>query len=279
MNESPPKKKQRLSFSLKGHSKPDPARNTRRSPRKVASPKSPNTVNGTTKGKSRFLVTSAEDLDRASKKAIPRNTTTAVNWAFRIFQNWVTHSQGNDDCLDSVEDLWSRDDPTKVSKMLSQFCLEVKQRNGKPYTCKLLLQILVNLQKYARSINQECFYFMNTKDHCFSQVHTVLDNLACKLNEEGIEAKKNQACVVSVAEEAELWRTGTMGSDTPLGLQNAVFYYCGTSLLVEHDSIVSINNPSVPINNPSDTEMTGMMKKFNFQAVHGCTFNFNFSTK
>ena len=42
----------------------------------------------------------------ASKKAVPKNTTTAVNWAFRVFLDWVHHSKEVEGCSYTVQDLW-----------------------------------------------------------------------------------------------------------------------------------------------------------------------------
>ena len=58
-NNSPCKKKKRLSLSL-------------------------------SKNRERFLVCTAEDVEAASKKKVPKNTLTAVNWAFQVFEDWVT---------------------------------------------------------------------------------------------------------------------------------------------------------------------------------------------
>ena len=178
----------------------------------------------------RFTVCSSEDLQRASKKAVPKNTTVAINWAFRLFEDWVSHSNELEGHCYSVEDLLSHDDSAKVSEILSLFCLDIKQQNGKPYTPKSVLQILVNLQNYAREKDKECFHFMNPKDERFTQIHTVLDNLSHKLHKQGVGANKIQARVVTVSEEEQLWQSGVMGSDTPHTLQNSVFYLCGIYL-------------------------------------------------
>ena len=89
------------------------------------------------------------------------------------------------------------------------------------------MQILVNLQNYAREKDKECFHF---KDERFTQIHTVLDNLSHKLHKQGVGANKIQARVVTVSEEEQLWQSGVMGSDTPHTLQNSVFYLCGIYL-------------------------------------------------
>ena len=102
-------------------------------------------------GKKRFDVSSTDELESASVKFVPKNTTVAINWAFRIFVEWVRHSGEIEGCSYKSEDLWLLRDPEFYAKMMSLFCLEVKQQNCSSYTLKSLLQILINLQKYARS--------------------------------------------------------------------------------------------------------------------------------
>ena len=138
------------------------------------------------KGKKRFDVSSTDELELASVKFVPKNTTVAINWAFRIFDEWVWHSGEIEGRSYKSEDLWLLRDPEFFVKMMSQFCLEVKQQNGSSYTPKSLLQILINLQKYARSQDQESFYFMNQKDAHFKCVHNVLDNIPRQLHKEGV---------------------------------------------------------------------------------------------
>ena len=110
---------------------------------------------------------------------------------------------------------------------MSQFCLEAKQQNGKPYTPKSLLQILINLQNYARTKDEDSLPFMSQKDEHFKRIHTVLDNVSRELHKEGVGTVKVQARVVTDTEETQLWEMGMMGAHSPVALQNAVFFYCG----------------------------------------------------
>ena len=79
------------------------------------------------KGKKRFDDSSTNELESASVKFVPNNTTVAINWAFRIFDEWVQHSGEIEGRCYKLEDLWSLRDPDFYAKMMSQFCLEVKQ--------------------------------------------------------------------------------------------------------------------------------------------------------
>ena len=72
-----------------------------------------------------------------------------------------------------------------------------------------------------------------------------------------IGASKNQARVVSIAEEDKLWSSSVMGCHSPLALQNAVFFLCGILLCLrggeEHRNmkvtqfvIDEVENPWLP---------------------------------
>ena len=208
------------------------------------------------KGKKRFDVSSTNELECASVKFVPKNTTVAINWAFRIFDEWVRHSGEIEGRSYKSEDLWLLRDPEFYAKMMSQFCLEVKQQNGSSYTPKSLLQILINLQKYARSQDPDTFYFMNQKDARFKRVHTVLDNISRQLHKEGVGIDKIQARVVTDMEENHLWETGIIGTHSPTALQNAVFFYCGLYLCLrggdEHRELKCSQLEIREVENPSD---------------------------
>ena len=203
-----------------------------------------------------FDTSSVDDLDTASKRFVPKNTNISLKWAFRIFSHWVEHSKevGRDY---KTEDLWLCRDAKQFTTMLSQYCLEVKQRNGTPYTPKSILQILINLQSYARSQDTDSFSFMNQKDTRFLRIHNVLDNMSCSLHKEGVGVFKVQARIITETEEQRLWESGVMGTSCPTSLLNAVFFYCGLHLCLrggdEHLSlkfsqflIKKVENPSKP---------------------------------
>uniref|UniRef100_A0A1X7ULR8 ZMYM2-like/QRICH1 C-terminal domain-containing protein n=1 Tax=Amphimedon queenslandica TaxID=400682 RepID=A0A1X7ULR8_AMPQE len=171
------------------------------------------------KGKQRFSVASSEELEHASNQiCVPKNTTTAINWAFRLLSDWSEQSSYQPELL------WTLRDPEKFLTMMSQFCLEVKQQNGRPYTLKSLLQILINLQNYARTKDEGALPLMSQKDEHFKRIHTVLD-VSRELHKEGVGTEKVQARIVTNLEENLLWDMRVLGT-----LQNAVFFNCGLYL-------------------------------------------------
>ena len=145
------------------------------------------------------------------QKFVPKNTTASLNWAFRIFSDWLDHCKQVGDRNYEKEDLWLCRDPEYLSTMLSLFCVEVKQRNGNPYTPKSILQVVTNLQHYSRTQDSNSLHFMNTKDVRFSRIHTVLDNVARQLHKDGVGVSKVQARVITMEEE-QLWEKGIIGT-------------------------------------------------------------------
>ena len=104
----------------------------------------------------RFQEVSEEELS-ACKKPKSANSERSHQWAFRVYELWVSTVKDV-----RVGDLWG-DDKEKLCNNLCKF-VEVCQSCGKPYTPKTLLQLLTNLQSVAFERNENAFHFMNYKD-------------------------------------------------------------------------------------------------------------------
>ena len=205
----------------------------------------------------RFECASTSEFETASKKFVPKNTCASLKWAFSLFTEWIAHNEREENGRRyKSEDLWLCQDPERLVTMLSLFFMEVRQRNGKPYTPKSLLQILTNLYKHASTIDSGCLPFMSAKDSRFQHLHTVLDNTSCQLHKEGIGVTKVQARVVTTTEENCLWDTGVIATDSPTSLLNGVFFYCGLYLCLrgggEHRSIKYSQFAIKTVVNPND---------------------------
>ena len=61
--------------------------------------------------------------------------------------------------------------------MILLFWQEVKQRNGKAYTSKLILQISMNLPSYVNTQGQESSPLMIQEDIHYKHIHNVVDNV------------------------------------------------------------------------------------------------------
>ena len=67
-----------------------------------------------------------------------------------------------------------------------------KEVEGRSYTVQ-------DLWRHAHSEDQKYLNIMKTKDECFAQLHTVLDNLSRTLHKQGVGASKIWAHVVTDA--------------------------------------------------------------------------------
>ena len=103
-----------------------------------------------------------------------------------------------------MSDLWSRDDAEKVCEMLSLFRSEVRQQSGDPCMPKSLLQVFINLQKYACEQCPTAFYFMDKKDGWFKMLHNILNNASRNVQKSGIGTVKEKARVITTQEEETL---------------------------------------------------------------------------
>ena len=80
---------------------------------------------------------------------------------------------------------------------------------------------------YTREHNPECPNFLDKQDNWFKKIQGTLDAYFHKLHSDGIGRHTRHADTVSSTEENQLWETGVLNSNTPKGLQNAVFYTIG----------------------------------------------------
>ena len=81
--------------------------------------------------------------------------------------------------------------------MLCRFVIEARQRSGKPYSPKSILQMMINLQSCAIDKNPTgACRFMDSKDQSFKPLHHVMNNRSKELLNDGVGAIKKQARTV-----------------------------------------------------------------------------------
>ena len=61
----------------------------------------------------------------------------------------------------------------------------------------------------------------------FKKLHGTCDVVFRTLHQSGIGTKKTSAKVILDEDEEKLWKAGILNTTTPIGLQQAVFYYIG----------------------------------------------------
>ena len=69
--------------------------------------------------------------------------------------------------------------------------------------------------------------FLDQVNPTFRDIHHACDSVYRNLRQQGVGTQVRHAEVITADEENVLWSSGVIGTDTPVSLQRAVFYYVG----------------------------------------------------
>ena len=119
---------------------------------------------------------------------------------------------------------------------LCHFVAEIRRSDGGRYPANTLYPLLSGLLRYMREIDPDCPNFLDKKTHEFKELHLLLDNMACWLRQEGVDAEVKHATLITLEEERMLWEQGVLGTDCPKSLLCAVFYLNGINLCLRGGS-------------------------------------------
>ena len=177
---------------------------------------------------SRFNTTvSNEEVNKSSKGCIPKNTSCSTSWTVRVYKQWI---EQRNKCMDVAfpTDLFEKNYDTEIiCDCLQRFVSKARQAEGTEYPPKTLYQLLCGLLRYAREQQMDPVNFLNRKDPRFKKLHATCDVVFRSLRDAGVGTETKSAKVIDQSSEDKLWETGVLNSNTPIGLQNAVFYYVG----------------------------------------------------
>ena len=191
---SPPRKKTRLSLSLKN--------------KRFAAP-----------------LTETE-MGKLCEGYTPQNTAKNTSWALRVFKDWESQRDG-EQC---PSDLFESPSAEKLNYWMSRFVVESRRSDGNPYPSSTIYQLLAGLLRHSRLKSKDCPNFLDKSDSRFSELRGACDTVARNLREKGIGAQVKHAAIFTADDEDKLWSTGTIGIHSPLALVRAVFFYIGKSL-------------------------------------------------
>ena len=119
-------------------------------------------------------------------------------------------------------------DPVLLNKWLSIFVAETRKVNGDPYPPSTLQSLLSGLLRYMRSIDAyKAPNIFAKKDPRFEKLHHTMDSVYRSLRAQGVGTEKHSAEPFSKIEENLLWTSGVFGTDDPISLQRAIFFYNG----------------------------------------------------
>ena len=189
----------------------------------------------------RFAKATKEEIDKYAERYVPKKTDDSTQWSVRTFRNWMKeHNERVIEEDDEIpEDILESMNPQVLNKWLSVFIVEARKVNCEPYPPTTLHNILSGILRYMRSLDpHRCPNFFSKSDTNFVSFRNTMDSVFRKLREDGVGVNKKHAKPFSKAEESQLWDSGVLGTDNPLALQRAVFYYNGKNFClrggVEH---------------------------------------------
>ena len=156
-------------------------------------------------------------------KLFSKNTLSSTKWAVATFRLWAakrnanTTSQVPDDLLENPPK------PCVLSKWLSSFITEVRNREGKLYPPKTIWLLLFGLQRYVRNVTPSYPGFLVRSGHPdFAELHKTREKL--QLHRNAIAIKSNPAKPLTNDDEKQLWSSGVLDPDSPVGLLRAVYF-------------------------------------------------------
>ena len=167
-----------------------------------------------------------KEVEEASKGYVPVNTARSTGWALRVFLEWAAqdnkHNRDRASPLDLLDKEYSCD---TLCNHLKRFVAEARRGDGTPYRPKTLYQILCGLLCHSREVQPNVPNFLDRKDLRFKSLHCTCDSIFQNLHQSGIGAEKKSALPISRENEDKLWESGVLNTNSPDGLQKAVFFY------------------------------------------------------
>ena len=162
------------------------------------------------------------------KEKLKRKTESKMNWGVYAYNRWrEARLKVVDYELDFViVDLNDLANIDKQSFILSMcyFIPEVVKQNDELYPGASLYQMCVAIQKF---LNYNKIPWKIIEGGEFLDIKIVLDNVMKERTEMGVGSNKKIVKLITFDMEADLWRRGFLGSDTPDKLCTTVFYLLG----------------------------------------------------
>ena len=106
------------------------------------------------------------------------------------------------------------------------------------YPAETLYEIIVCLQLWLH-MRGKSFKFLDDPE--FSQIRNCLDNHIKELSRDGVVQPRNQADVITVEQENDMWNHGILGLSNPKQLVETLLYLFGVHFAmragIEHHSL------------------------------------------
>nr|XP_018669699.1 uncharacterized protein KIAA1958-like [Ciona intestinalis] len=179
----------------------------------------------------------AEDVLPNDAPGIPERTKKQNRWAFNVWREWARKRNLVANHSEDVPLDVGKASEEELDKWLAKFVKEIRRKDGNPYPPHTLMQIVMGIQRYLRQqAGRPSICILDRSNPAYHHFRLVLDERIKELTSDGISAyhkssrrsfpsSKLGSAQPQFPDESMLWETGVIGTDTALGLLNAVFYY------------------------------------------------------
>ena len=146
---------------------------------------------------------SADIIEGAKKRVVPKNTEKLTNWAVRLFDSWS--QQRNACCGDKVpESILLSDNHEDLCHWLCVSINELRKEDGSEYTPRSISQYIAGIQRYITNQKGVPFKLVDPTNRVFQPLHQALDNQYCELHANGVGTRRKQAEIITLDEEEQL---------------------------------------------------------------------------
>ena len=163
------------------------------------------------------------------------------DWAYRMLEQWIQERNatiGNDSDQVKIVRKFLDMPNWEIAYCLTCFIIEVRKKNGLDYPAETLYEIIVCLQLWLH-MRGRSLKLLDDED--FVAIRNCLDNRMKELSRDGHVQPRNQADVITVDQENDMWLHNILGSSNPKQLVETILYLFGVHFAmragVEHRSL------------------------------------------
>ncbi|XP_066288271.1 zinc finger MYM-type protein 3-like [Branchiostoma lanceolatum] len=174
-------------------------------------------------------------MEEMKKKRIPKKTQQSTRYGVSVWRDWALN-RNQCSTLNNVEvgdkffivpvQLSRSITAEEMDFWLARFVWEIRKQDGTPYPPNTLYVIVTALLRHFREeLGCHDMNFLDKKDSRFAEFRKALDARMKELAAAGVGAERRQADPLTQEDEDKLWTTGTISTNTSMGLSYCVFYY------------------------------------------------------
>ena len=163
-------------------------------------------------------------MRRERTLGVPKKTFEDTKYCFQLWEAWEHRNTTTAVQIGSIVQMSN----SELQHWLTLFILEVRKQDGSVFPLASLHHITAGLMRHLRWNGRPQVDLFRDCD--FHDFRASLNAEMKKLQQEGVEAKKRQAEVLTEANEELMWNKGLLGDATPQSLLDTVIFYNGLFL-------------------------------------------------